>query len=144
LIHGSLQITEEAMVMIQIDEPKRQVYIKLATVQHMLELIRKTGGKVEYIHVDGTKPHIKIDVAGKGTKAILIENPPPEVPNKVLKVVLVPYGTIVAIRSEVRSKIDRYAVANGVRIVKMTANKNIPSHIQIAGHRVLLTYEDWP
>jgi hypothetical protein len=105
------------------------------------ELIRETGGQVEYIHVDGTRSQIKIDVAGKGTKSKRIANLPPEVPDEVLKAALIPYGNIVAIRNEMWSKAYRYAVANGIRIVTMIVNKNIPSHMQIAGHRVLLSYE---
>jgi hypothetical protein len=126
-IHTSLQITEEAVTMIQIHGPKRQVYIKLTREQHVHKLIRETGGQVEYIHVDGPRSQIKSDVAGKGTKAIRIANLPPEVSDDVLKAALIPYGTIVAIRNEIWSKAYRYVVANGIRVITMTVNKNIPS-----------------
>jgi hypothetical protein len=128
-IHGSLQIPEEAVVMIQIDGPKRQVYIKLTTEQHVHELIQETGGQVEYIHVDGTRSQIKIDVAGKGMKAIRIANLPPEVSDEVLKAVLIPYGTIVVIRNEMWSKAYRYAVANGIRIITMIVFTKTSHHI---------------
>lgn len=132
-IHGSLHVLEETVVMIQIDGPKRQVYITLTT-ERVHELIRNTGGQLEYTHVDGTKSQIKIDLAGKGTKVIRIANLLPEVPDEVLKTTLVQYSTITAIRNETWSKNYRYAVANGVKIVTMIVFRNIPSQMQIAGH----------
>jgi hypothetical protein len=102
------------------------------------------GGQLEYTHVDGTRSQIKIDVAWKGRKALRIANLLPEVPDEVLKAALVPYGTIMAIRNETWSKNYRNAVANGVRVVTMIVNRNIPSHVQIAGHRVLVSYEGQP
>jgi hypothetical protein len=93
-IYGYLQITV-AVVMIPIHGPKRHVHIKLTV--HVHEFIRKTGGQVAYIHVDGTRSQIKIDVAEIGTKAIRIANIPPEVPDEVAA--LIAYGTIVAIRN---------------------------------------------
>jgi hypothetical protein len=140
-IHSSLQVLEETVVMIQIDGPKRQVYIKLMNEQCVHELIRSTGGQLEHAHVDGTTSKIKIDLAGKGTKAIRIANLPPEVPDEVIKNMLITYGTIMMIRNETWSRNYRYAVANGVKIVTMIVNRNIPSHMQIAGHRVLVSYE---
>jgi hypothetical protein len=53
-IHGALEVSEETVVMIQIDRPKRQVYIKLTNEHCVHELIRNTGGQLECTLVDGT------------------------------------------------------------------------------------------
>jgi hypothetical protein len=91
--------------------------------------------------VDGKTSKIKTDLAGKGMKAIRIANLPPEVPDEEIKNMLVKYGTIMTIRNETWSKNYRYAVANGLKIVTIIVNRNIPSHMQIAGHRALVLYE---
>jgi hypothetical protein len=39
------------------------------------------------------------------------------------------------------SKQYRYVVANGIRIVMMTIQKHLPSHVNVVGYRALIPYE---
>jgi hypothetical protein len=43
-IYERLQLPKEEVRMIQIDGPKRRVYIKLATSEQMLAVLQKTAG----------------------------------------------------------------------------------------------------
>jgi hypothetical protein len=51
------------------------------------------------------------------------------------------YGEIKETRREVCSKAYRYNVFGGDRIAVFTLTKHIPSHIMIAGHTGLVSYE---
>lgn len=79
-----------------------------------------------------------------GTKCIRIENLPSEVSNDTLRATLAPYGKFMDIQDERWSKANRYAVANGVLLVTMLLSRHVPSHLTVAGHRVLLSYEGQP
>jgi hypothetical protein len=54
------------------------------------------------------------------------------------------YGVIQDIQEESWSKQYRYVVVNGIRIVMMPIQKHLPSHINIAGCRALISYEGQP
>jgi hypothetical protein len=70
-------------------------------------------------------------------------NLPPEVADRTLKMAVGAYGEIRDIQAEIWSNAYRYPVANGIRVV-MTLIKHIPSHMVVAGHRTLISYEGQP
>jgi hypothetical protein len=45
---------------------------------------------------------------------------------------------------EVWSRMYRYKVASGIKVATMNLSKHLPSHMSIAGHRVLVSYEGQP
>jgi len=51
---------------------------------------------------------------------------------------------IVFIQDEIWSKAYRYKAANGVKVIMMKLAKHLPSQMNIAGHRALLSYDDQP
>jgi len=81
-------------------------------------------------------------MAGMGTRKLRIANLPPEVAEDTLRASLAQYGKILSVKEETWARTYRYAVANGIRQVEMTLTKHIPSHITIAGHRVLTPYDE--
>ena len=87
---------------------------------------------------------MNVDMAGMGIKRIRAANLPPEVPNDVLQESLASYGKVLNIHAETWAKIYRYPVSNGVRQVVMHVTQHLPSHLTIAGYRVLLSYEGQP
>jgi hypothetical protein len=139
-----LRLPEEEVRMIQIDGTKRQVCIKLADQQAVMNLLQATTGQAECKHHNGEITQVAISVAGMGFKRIRVANLPPEVKEKVLKAVLAPYGTVIDIRKETWSRAYRYVVANVIRQVTMTFTKHIPSHCTVEGHRVLISYDGQP
>jgi hypothetical protein len=80
---------------------------------------------------------VNITLAGLGTKRIRIANLPPEVSNDTRPATLATYGKIVDIQNERSSKTYRYAVDNGVRQVTTVLTRHAPSHLTVAGQRVL-------
>jgi len=74
-------------------------------------------------------------------RRIRIANLPPEVPERTLRVAMAPYGETVSIHDKTRSKAYRYTVANGINLIVMKLNKRLPSHMNIAGRRILAYYD---
>jgi hypothetical protein len=130
--------------MIQIDGPKRQICIKLMGNECVQALLWVTCGQAKYKHNNGEISIVCIDMADMDTKKIRIANLPLEVPDESLRSTLSPFGKIMTIQEEKWSRTYRYAVANGIPQVTMTLTQHIPSHLTIAGHRLLLSYEGQP
>ena len=68
----------------------------------------------------------------------------PEVPDDAIRAALAPFGTVLALLEEMWSKTYRYSVANGIHQVTIMLPQHITSHITVAGHRALLSYEGQP
>jgi hypothetical protein len=116
-IQGHLQIPEHEVLVIQIDGPRRQVFIKLKQSDELQAILQATNGIQVYKHSNGELSHVRIEITGMGTKHKRIANLPPEVPDGTLRTTLAQYGDIKTILEETRSKAYRYAVSNGVKLV---------------------------
>jgi hypothetical protein len=138
-IFAVLRIPEHTVKVIQNDDIKRHVYIKLADTESVLALLGDTAGQAEYKYPSGELSIVNIALAGLSTKRVRIANLPPEVYNDTLRAMFAPYGKIVDIQNERWSKTYRYAVDNGVRQVTMVLSRQAPSHLTVAGQRVLLS-----
>jgi hypothetical protein len=79
-----------------------------------------------------------------GLKKVRIANLPPEIPDRMVRDTLAQYGGVRAITEEQWTKAYGYRVSNGVRIVEMSLQKHLPSHMNIANNRVLVSYEGQP
>jgi hypothetical protein len=79
-----------------------------------------------------------------GLRKIRIANLPPELPERTLRNIMSKYSDVKDITEEQWSQKYRYSVSNGIRIVKFQLKQHIPSHMLIAGQRVLITYEGQP
>ena len=73
-----------------------------------------------------------------------LANLPPETPDETVNFAFSQYGEIKDMQRESWPKPYRYKVFNGVRIVLITLTNRIPSHMMIAGHRGLGSYERQP
>jgi hypothetical protein len=140
-----LRIPEREVTIFQIDGPKRQV-----------QYISKLRTFEAYIHSCETREHKRNTSTKKRNnydresrcswdrqKNYTGTNSPPEVSDEILRSTLTPYGKVVAIRNETWSHAYWYVVANGIRQITILT-QHIPSHLSIAGHMVLLSYEGQP
>jgi hypothetical protein len=143
-LHTTLRIQENTVSMIQIDGIKRQVFIKFVGKESINDLLRDTGGSVEYKYTNGEISIVTIDISVMGTKLVRVSNLPPEVPNVTLLESLTLCGKVLSLHAETWAMIYRYSVSNGVRQVVMHLTRHMPSHLIIAGYRVLLSYEGQP
>ena len=99
---------------------------------------------VEYRHVMAEISILSLEEADMVMLRIRIANLPPEFPERTLRVAMAQYGGIVSIHDETWSKAYRYNVANGINMVMMKLNKHFPSHMNIARHRILTSYDGQP
>jgi hypothetical protein len=99
-IHEHLRIQEQEATIIEIDGPKRQVFIKLNLYNAVQRMLQETKGLQEYKHSNGEISHVRIEKAGLGTKHIRIANLPPEVPEGIFKSALMQYREIQEIQEE--------------------------------------------
>jgi hypothetical protein len=143
-IHDQLKILGHVVLMIQIDGTRRQVFIKLYEPKIIDDLLMSTNGQFECKHMTGEISVVKLEMAGMGTRRVRVANLTPELSGTIISTSLAKYGVILDIQAESWSKQCRYVVANGIRIVTMTIQKHLPSHINIAGCRALTSYEGQP
>ena len=130
--------------MIQIDGPRRRVYIKLNNEVRLQEVLHTTQGRLDYIHDNGELAIVYIERAGMGVRRVRVANLPPELQDRTLRDVISRYGEVRAISEEQWSKRYRYPVHKGIRIVEMDLKKHLPSHMTIVGTRALISYEGPP
>jgi hypothetical protein len=143
-IHDTLQLEEDEVSMIQIDGPRRRVYIKFVNDMGMRRTLSKTNGIQDFKHVNGEISQEQIEIAGKGMRTIRVANLPPEVQDTVIRNALGIYGDITEIAGDLWTRRFRYKVSNGIGLVTMNLNQHIPSHMQVAGYRVLISYDGQP
>jgi hypothetical protein len=58
--------------------------------------------------------------------------------------VLEKYGEVKGIQAETWSRTYRYPVENGIRAATVALVAHIPSHLMVAGHRSLVSYDGQP
>ena len=105
----------------------------------MLSVINGTGGRGAYKYQTGEISPVEIAIAGMGYKKIRFANLPPEVLDDILRAALAPFGQVLDIQNEMWVTVE-----NGVRQVNMMLTQHVPSHLVIAGQRVLISYDGQP
>jgi hypothetical protein len=143
-IYEHLHLPGRYIKMAQIDGLRRQMYIKFVDFQRLQDILHLTNGQLEYRHGNGEISLVRIELAATSTKRVRIASLPPEVPDEFVRTALLRYGKVKEIQEESWSKAYRYSVANGIRIVVIALAKHIPSHMTMAGNRVLVSYEGHP
>jgi hypothetical protein len=110
----------------------------------MQSIFHNIQGHQEYKQENGEISIVKVELAGLGTRLVRIASLLPEIQDNVICDAVSKYGAIKDVTEEYWSRVYRYKVSKGVQIVELNINKHVPSHMIIAGHRVLITYEGQP
>jgi hypothetical protein len=76
-IHLQLQVSEQSVLMVQIDATRRQVFIKLTDPAYVHDILHGTNGTTEYKHLTGEIFPVRLELAGMGTRRIRLANLPP-------------------------------------------------------------------
>jgi hypothetical protein len=126
--------------MIQIDGPGRRVFIKLNTSEQAQTILQTTKEQLEFRYDNSELFIVQLELAGMGIRLIRIANLPPEVPDRIIRETLSTYGDVTEISEETWSKAYRYPVPSGICISVTRLKKHIPSHMAMAGNRVLISY----
>ena len=143
-VYETLRIQEHDVVMIQIDGPMQHVYIKFRDPQRLQTLLEATQGHEDFRHENGKISKVRIEAVGLGMRRVRVACLPPKVEDGTLKMTLSKYGEIRDIQPEMWPNIYRYHVPNGVHVIRMSLVKHIPSHVMVAGHGGLISYEGQP
>ena len=69
-IHNHLRTPEHEVLMIQIDGPRRQVFIKLKQTDELHRILQATNGMQEYNHSNSEISQVCTEMAGLGTERI--------------------------------------------------------------------------
>jgi hypothetical protein len=89
--------------MIQIDGPRRRVYIKFHTSDRTYATLQAIYGGVEFRHDNDEISVISIELASVGIRSIRLANLPPEVLDTAINVALSPYGEVKEVHEELWS-----------------------------------------
>jgi hypothetical protein len=111
-LNEQLRVREDEIRMIQVDGPRRRVFINLVTGEQMQAVLRATKGQLEYRHETGEVSIVRIDIAGMGLRRVRVANLPPEFPDRVLRDTMSKYGEVRDISEEQWSRMYRYPVSN--------------------------------
>jgi hypothetical protein len=140
-VYNKLGLTDDDLLVLQIDGAHRNVYLKFVTMEKMYSVLQKTGGKVDYVHESGELPTVTIDVVGMGVHKVRIAN---LLPDLAVRVVLSNYGEIRGVSAEKLATSYRLSIPNGIRVVQLLMKKHIPSSLMILGQGVMISYECQP
>ena len=143
-IHDNLRLEEDDIRTLQIDGPRRRVYIKFNSEFRLQQILHDTNGQLDFHHDNGELSKVIIELADVGLKNVRLARLPPEVPEDIIKNCLSKYGEVRNIRDEMWTQAYRYKVYNGVRIVEIKIKQHLPSHLLIAGHDSLISYDGQP
>jgi hypothetical protein len=83
-IYEQLHLPEHDVRMVQIDGPRRRVYMKFIDYEQMQTVFQVTNGQTEFRHDNGEISQVKVEIAGVGTRRIRVANLPPEIPDYVI------------------------------------------------------------
>jgi hypothetical protein len=103
-----MKLPETDIRMIQIDDLRRHVFMKLANTERMQSILQDTKGQMEFRHENGELSMVKIEPAGMDVRRIRIANLPPEVPDRTIREMLTKYGEVKDITEDAWSRAYRY------------------------------------
>jgi hypothetical protein len=109
------------------------MYTKFVNTERMTAVFQLVKGHLEY-HENGELSLVKVEIAGLGVKRVRKANLLPEIQDRIIRDALKKYGEVKRITEEQWSRIYRYPVNNGVKLVEMALQKRIPSHMSIMGN----------
>jgi len=71
--------------MIEIDGPRRRVYIKFVSAERLQSILQNIQGQQEYKHDNGEISIVKVELAGMGVRRDTLAGLPPEVKEPILR-----------------------------------------------------------
>jgi len=119
-IYAQLRLQEDDIRVIQIDGPRKRVYIKFVSAERMQSKLQNIQGQQEYKYDNGEISIVKVELAGMGVRRVRLAGLPPEVKEEpVLRDAMSKYGDVKDIQEEQWPNQYRYKVSNGVKIVEL-------------------------
>jgi len=86
--------------MIQIDGPRRRLYIKFVSAERMQSILQNIQGQQAYKHDNGEISIVKLELAAMSVRRVRVAGLPPEVKKPVLRDAMSKYGSVKDIQEE--------------------------------------------
>jgi hypothetical protein len=99
-IFETLHIDEDDIRVLQIDGPRRRVYIKFTTTEKMMTYTSLLQGHHDYIHDTGEVTPVQVSPIGLGHRTVRVANLPPERSDTVIRTAMELYGDVKTITGE--------------------------------------------
>lgn len=106
----TLQLEEDVVSMIQIDGPRRRVYIKFVNDMRMRHTLSKKNGIQDFKHDNGEISQVQTEIAGMGMRTMCVSKLPPEVQDTVFRNALGTYRDITEIAGDLWTQISLQGV----------------------------------
>lgn len=135
-----LHLGADQIEALQLVGPENAVYIKLITKSLYEKVLIQHQGTSQATLAGGITTNITLEPADIDTINVRIFNLPPELPNEKIRQVLCAFGTVYQVNNETWSAGYDHRVSNGVRQVKMSISKVIPSNLTVCGKKAYVTY----
>lgn len=142
LIQNCIGVTVDQVVAIHYDMLKNVVFLKLAREDLAEKIADKFVNGIKFLDAATSKEYIVPITREMGLTSVRVHQIPIDVPNSLIVSALSLYGTVVGnVVNETFGQHMPYAsVYSGVRSVRMTIKKPIPSFVEIDGEKTLVTY----
>jgi hypothetical protein len=79
-LHDTLRLHESDVRMVQVDGPRKHVYVKFTDFERMQTVFQSTSGQAEFRHDTGVTSLAKIEISCMGTRRIRIADLSPRRP----------------------------------------------------------------
>jgi hypothetical protein len=99
-IYESRKLPQTDVRMMQIDGPRRRVYIKFNNRERALSVLQETAGSQEFHHDTVELSIVNIEWADMGERRIRLANLPPEVTDGTIRGALSPCGEVMEVHED--------------------------------------------
>jgi len=99
-IYDTMCLQENEVAMVQVNGPRRQVYIKFREYKKMREILMATNGHGELRHTNGEISKVRREAAGLGIRRVRIANLPTDVPDRVIRMGLGTYREVKEVQAK--------------------------------------------
>ena len=99
-LYEQLRLREDEIKMMQVDGPRRRIYIKFFTSEKMQIALRSMKGQLESRQETVEVSFVRVEIAGMGLRRVRVANSPPEVPDRVLRDTMSKYGDVKEVTEE--------------------------------------------
>lgn len=141
-----LKVTNYDIEGVQFDRLGIAIYVEFKTEDDAKDFISTTGYETQMTSDKGDVIKVYINKCDEEVKIVRLYSLPMGMDNGIIKNKLAEYGRIDSIQEERYPENDECfpGLKTGVKLVHMLLRKDIPSYIDIEGHKVIAAYNGQP
>lgn len=121
---------------------ERSLFIKFTSQEAMQDALRKNIEPCRFIYESGRSVDVRMSIAGVIMRYVRVFDLPPELPDNDLSLALGKFGRVERItREKFPPECGLDHMYNGVRVVHMEVERNIPPTIDVANKKAKIFYD---